>query len=285
VLPADAMYPKTPLIATLQRLQAATPGNAPFRVVGIGAALFPNAQAMYGFADIRTHDPMANGHVLGVLRLIGGLETNDYFSKWQNVKTPLLNYLNVRYLVGAHDLDPADPARYRLVYDGRDGRIFENLDVRPRFFAAHDIILEFRHNMFAQTLTEHDLSKQTVVNILPVDSDRMRQDLLHPTSDPQVQIVEARDPDFRLRIHSARHALIVSSQPFWPGMRVSLNGNSIRALAVNGAFLGFTIPPGDWDVRVDYAPASFYGGLAGAVVTALLLLSWPIVRSRIPRRA
>jgi hypothetical protein len=284
VLPADAMYPKTPLIATLQRLQAATPVTEPFRIAGIGAALFPNAQAMYGFADIRTHDPMANGRYLGVLRLIAGLETNDYFSKWQNVRTPLLNYLNVRYLAGARDLDPADPARYRLVYDGRDGRIFENLDVRPRFFAAHDIVLEFRHNMFAQTLTEHDLSKQTVVNILPVDNDRMRQDLLHPTSDPQVQIVEARDPDFRLRIRSARHALIVSSQPFWPGMRVSLNGHSIRALAVNGAFLGFTIPPGDWDVRVDYFPASFYGGLAGALTTALLLIAWPIVRPRLLRR-
>ncbi|MEA2237695.1 MAG: hypothetical protein QOC81_2419 [Thermoanaerobaculia bacterium] len=284
VLPVESMYPKTPLIQTLQRLQAATPANAPFRVVGIGAALFPNAQAMYRFADIRTHDPMANGRYLGVLRLLANLETNDYFSKWQNVKTPLLNYLNVRYLVGARDLEAGDPARYRLVYDNRDGRIFENLDVKPRFFAAHDLVLEFRHNMFAQTLTEHDLAKETVVNILPVDSDRMRQDLLAPKSDPAVQIVEANDPDFRLRIRSARHALIVSSQPFWPGMRVSLNGKSIRALAVNGAFLGFTIPPGDWDVRVHYLPATFYGGLAAAILTLLAMIAWPFARSRILRR-
>ncbi len=283
VLPIEAMYPKTPLIERLERLQAAAATN-PFRIVGAGAALFPNTNAMYGFADIRTHDPMANGRYLGVLRLLANLETDNYFANWQNAKTTLLNYLNVRYLVGAHNVDPGDPARYRLVYDGRDGRIFENLDVKPRFFAAHDIVLEFRHNMFAQTLVEHDLSKQAVVNILPVDSDRMRQDLLHPTSDPQVQIVEARDPDFRLRIHSARHALIVSSQPFWPGMRISLNGNPIRPLAVNGAFLGFTIPPGDWDVRVDYFPVSFYWGLAGALTTALLLIAWPVVRPRLLRR-
>ncbi|MEA2164445.1 MAG: hypothetical protein QOK37_2572 [Thermoanaerobaculia bacterium] len=284
VLPADAMYPKTPLIERLQRLQAATPAGAPFRIVGIGAALFPNANAMYGFSDIRTHDPMANGRYLGVLRLLANLETNDYFSKWQNIKTPLLNYLNVRYLVGSRDLNPDDAARYRMVYDGRDGRIFENLDVKPRFFAAHDIVLEFRHGMFAQTLTENDLSKKTVVNILPVDSDRMRQDLLAPKSDPVVRIVESNDPDFRLHIRSARHALIVSSQPFWPGMRVSLNGQSIRALAVNGTFLGFTIPPGDWDVRVDYFPASFYSALAAAILTVLALIAWPIVRSRIRRR-
>ncbi len=284
VLPVEAMYPKTPLIVTLQRLQAAAPRNAPFRIVGIGAALFPNAQAMYGLADIRTHDPMAFGHYLGVLRLLTNLETNEYFAKWQNVETPLLNYLNVRYLVGDRYFDPKNSRRYHLLYDGRDGRIFENQDVKPRFFAAHDIILAFDHNRFAQTLTEHDLSKQTVVNILPVDSDRMRQDLLAPKSDPIVDIVEARDTAFRLHIRSQRYALIVSSQPWWPGWRVYRNGQRIVPQPVNAAFLGFTIPPGDWDVRVDYFPASFYGGLAGAVITALLLISWPIVRSRIPRR-
>jgi len=284
VLPVEAMYPKTPLIATLQRLQAATPSNDPFRIVGIGAALFPNTNAMYGLADIRTHDPMAFGRYLGVLRLLTNLETNEYFAKWQNLDTPLLNYLNVRYVVGDRGFDPNDRRRYQLLYDGRDGRIFENRDVRPRFFAARDIVLEFNHDRFAQTLMQHDFSKQTVVNILPVDSDRMRQDLLAPKSDPIVQIVEAGDTAFRLRIRSQRHALIVSSQPWWPGWRVSLNGRKIVPQLVNGAFFGFTIPPGDWDVRVDYFPASFYGGLAGAIVTALLLISWPIARSRILRR-
>ncbi|HXH41088.1 MAG TPA: YfhO family protein, partial [Thermoanaerobaculia bacterium] len=284
VLPVEAMYPKTPLIDTLQRLQAAAPRNAPFRIVGIGAALFPNAQAMYGLADIRTHDPMAYGHYLGVMRLLTNLATNDYFAKWQNVETPLLNYLNVRYVIGDAKFDPTDGRRYHLIYEGRDGRIFENVDVKPRFFAAHDIVLAFAHDRFAQTLTEHDLARQTVVNVLPVESDRMRQDLLAPKSDPAVDIVEAGDTAFRLHIRSQRHALIVSSQPWWPGWRVTRNGQSIAPQPVNGVFLGFTIPPGDWDVRVHYFPASFYGGLAGAVVTALLLLSWPIVRSRIPRR-
>jgi hypothetical protein len=239
---------------------------------------------MYGFADIRTHDPMAFGRYLGVLRLLTNFETNDYFPKWQNTDTPLLNYLNVRYVVGDRGLDPEDHQRYRLVYDGRDGRIFENLNVKPRFFAAHDIVLEFRHERFAQTLTEHDFSKETVVNLLPVDSDKMRNDLLAPKSDPVVEMIDATDKAFRIHIRSQRHALIVSSQPWWPGWRVFLNGRRIAPQPVNAAFLGFTIPPGDWDVRIDYFPASFYGGLAGAMITGLLLIAWPFARSRILRR-
>jgi hypothetical protein len=238
---------------------------------------------MYGLADIRTHDPMAFGRYLGVLRLVTNLE-NEYFAKWQNVDTPLLNYLNVRYVVGDRGLDPKDRQRYQLLYDGRDGRIFENREARPRFFAAHDIVLEFNHDRFAHTLTQHDFSKETVVNVLPVESDRMRQDLLSPKSDPAVQIVEAGDTDYRLRIRSQRHALIVSSQPWWPGWRVFRNGQRIEPQPVNAAFLGFKIPPGDSDIRIDYFPASFYGGLAGAIVTLLALISWPIARSRILRR-
>jgi hypothetical protein len=284
VLPAEAMYPTTPLIEKLQRLQESAPRNVPFRIVGIGAALFPNAQAMYGFADIRTHDPMAFGRYLGLLRLTTNLETNEYFAKWSNAETPLLNYLNVRYIIGDSGLDPGDPRRYQLVYDGRDGRIFENRDVKPRFFAAHDIVLEFRHDRFAQTLTEHDFSNQTVVNILPVDSDRMRNDLLAPKSDPIVQIIDASDTNFRLRLRSQRYALIVSSQPWWPGWRVFRNGQRIAPQPVNGAFLGFTIPPGDWDVRVDYFPTSFYGALAAAILTVLALIAWPIVRPRLLRQ-
>jgi len=123
-----------------------------------------------------------------------------------------------------------------------------------------------------------------VVNILPVDSDRMRNDLLAPKSDPSVQIVEAADTNFRLHIRSQRYALIVSSQPWWPGWRVFRNGQRVAPQPVNGAFLGFTIPPGDWDIRIDYFPWSFYGGLLGALVTALLLIAWPFARSRILQR-
>jgi uncharacterized membrane protein YfhO len=108
----------------------------------------------------------------------------------------------------------------------------------------------------------------------------MRNDLLAPKSDPSVQIVEASDTNFRLHIRSQRHALIVSSQPWWPGWRVFGNGRRIAPQPVNGAFLGFTIPPGDWDIRIDYFPWSFYGGLAGAVLTALLLIAWPMFYQR-----
>jgi hypothetical protein len=275
VLPAEAMYPRTPLIRKLDTLRAQW-GQTPLRVVGIGPAMFPNTNAIFGFEDVRAHDPMANGRYLGVLRLLAGLNTDDYFAKWNNIDTRLLDYLNVRYVVGARNLEMKDAQRFRLVYDGRDGRIFENADVLPRFYPARNIVLEFKGDLFLRRLVEQkEFALTAVVKTLPVDSDRMRLDLLLPrpmsAPEPTVRMVSATPTDFCLRIHAPRHALIVSSQPWWPGWRVTLNGRRREPQQVNGPFLGFTVPPGDWDVRVDYFPLTFYAGLAASLGAIIVL--------------
>ena len=88
-------------------------------------------------------------------------------------------------------------------------------------------------------------------------------------------MIEAHPTDFRLRIRAPRHALIVSSQPWWPGWRVTLNGRRREPQQVNGPFLGFTVPPGDWDVRVDYFPLTFYLGLAASLLAIAALCVAP----------
>src|SRR5207244_4185951 len=169
-------------------------------------------------------------------------------------------------------------------YDGRDGRIVQNADVLPRFYPARNIVLEFKGDYFLRRLMEQkDFALTAVVKVLPVESDRMRLDLLLPrpmsAPEPTVRIVEAQPTSFRLKIHAPRHALIVSSQPWWPGWRVTLNGRRREPQPVNGPFLGFTVPPGDWDVRVYYFPLTFYLGLA-ASLTAIITLCAVRIRSK-----
>jgi hypothetical protein len=171
--------------------------------------------------------------------------------------------------------------RWRLIYEGKDGKIFENTTVLPRFYAARNIVLEFKGNLFLRRLSEEtDFAHTAVVKILPVDSDRMRSDLLAPrppnAPEPTVEMVDANPTDFRLRIRAPRHALIVSSQPWWPGWRVTLNGRRREPQPVNGPFLGFTVPPGEWEVRVDYFPLTFWLGLAASLITIIILCAVPI---------
>ncbi|HEX8171518.1 MAG TPA: YfhO family protein [Thermoanaerobaculia bacterium] len=256
VRPLRELYPHTPLVDAMPRSGE--------RIVGLGGALFPNTNAVFGLADVRVHDPMSNGRYIGLLTLLTGYDPHDYYAKWKDGESPLLDYLNVRWIV----TEPgAVLARHRLLYDGPDGRLYENRSVLPRFFAARNVLLTPDY----AKLPEIDLRTTAVVRILPV-SEAAGRDLLspRPATAPEARVtMTAKNA---MRVDAPRHTLVVSSIAFWPGWRVTYNGRSLEPLQVNGAFLGFVVPPGSGVVRVRYLPLSFYGGAAVALLTIVVMI-------------
>jgi len=203
---------------------------------------------------------------------------DSYFAKWDDSDTRFLDFLNVKYVITSAGVTLKDAQRYPLIYNGIDGRIFRNADAMPRFYAARNVILEFKGDYFASRLQAvTDWAHSSVVKTLPVESYRMRQDLLapRPVNAPEatVKIVSASDTDYRLHIHAPRWTLVVSSVPIWPGWHIRTAGHFLDPLPVNGAFLGFTIPPGDHDVHVFYMPLTFYAGLAASLITIAALIA------------
>jgi hypothetical protein len=278
VLPASMMYPDTPLIAKLRQLIAT---HAPSRFVGTGPVFFPNSSAVYGLEDIRTHDPMANGRYIGELRVLGGYDVDSYFAMWKNFDTRLLDYLNVRYVVAEPKATVTDTQRYRVVYSGKDGTIFENRDVLPRFFPAWAVLLEFKGDLFNRRLVHFDtFSWAVLLKRLPVESDKERQDLLAPRPNnaprTKLSLTSWSATDYRMHISAPRWTVIVSSIPYWPGWEASTATRSLEVLQVDGPFLGFTIPPGEHDVRVHFVPVTFYLGLAASLITIAAMCVWPL---------
>jgi len=124
VMPASKFYPRTPLIDALTKL--ASDGS---RMVGIGEPLYPNTNAMYGLASAQAHDPMEDAAYDERLRRAFGYNPHDYYAKWTDPYTPLLDELGVRWIVTAPGVTLNRPLRY----DGVDGRIYENPSAaRPR---------------------------------------------------------------------------------------------------------------------------------------------------------
>jgi hypothetical protein len=123
------VYPRTPLVDAL--LQRRT--SEPYRIAGIGAPLFPNTHAVFNFEDVRVKDAIASARYLDVLKTrTRSFDATAYYQKLNDPDTPLLDELNVRWLVTEPRVE-VDRAHYRLVYDGADGRVWENLRVKPRF--------------------------------------------------------------------------------------------------------------------------------------------------------
>jgi hypothetical protein len=128
-LPLRDFYPRTPLI---ERLIELGPGST---IAGTGGQLYPCVGAMFGFDDVRPHDPMANARYVDLLARKAAWNSRDYYAKWNDPDTPLLDDLGVRFVVTEPGRELAEP-RFRLRYQGRDGRIYENLTAKPRFFSS-----------------------------------------------------------------------------------------------------------------------------------------------------
>ena len=119
------LAPETPLLRFLRG------EPRPFRVVGEGTALFPGSNVFAGLEDVRTHDPVERRDYVEFLDRAAGYRPTDYFKKIENVDAPALDFLNVKYLISAPGR-AAPGAKWRRVYSGPDGTLFENALVMPR---------------------------------------------------------------------------------------------------------------------------------------------------------
>jgi hypothetical protein len=245
------LYPRTPLVDALLKLQT----KEPYRIAGIGPPLFPNTNAIFGLEDIRVHDPMASARMLRLLRTARGSNPKAYYEAWNDPDSALLDVLNVRWVLADPGVDLADRTRYRLVYDGRDGRIYENLHVWRRFRAATPVAA---------------LTRSKGANAVGA-----RAAATPPHSG--LAITRASGDSYELRIDAPRETLVASSIAFWPGWRVTYNGRALRPRLMDGAFLGFAVPAGSGVVRVRFVPLSFWGGVAVSLLTLAVLA---IIRAR-----
>jgi hypothetical protein len=126
----DARYykPRLPIVEELRRIAP----REPFRIAGYEWMFLPNASAHYGLEDVRGSDPMAFDRYTELLKQITVDEPAIDFDRIVTADHRLYDLLNVRYLMA--EPGASFGGRWRRVYDGRDGTLFENSSVLPRFF-------------------------------------------------------------------------------------------------------------------------------------------------------
>jgi hypothetical protein len=244
------LYPRTPLIEAIPR-----DGS---RIAGLGGQLYPNINAMFGLDDVRVHDPMAWYPYVQFLAKTVQWNANDYYAKWNDAETPVLDYLNVRYVIADRELTSP---RYRQLYAGRDGRVYENTTVLPRFFAVRNVLLG------GDAATHTDWRYTALVSRLPK---KWATALTIPRDDDaHVAIVKSFDDLYRMRVRTTKPVLVVSSIPDAPGWQVR-GGEKIR---VNEAFVGVIVDSGEREIEVAYRPRSFWWSVWIAIATLIAVSS------------
>jgi hypothetical protein len=187
VLPIRELNPRTPLIARLESL------DGPRRIVGLGGQMYPNVGAFWGLEDIRVHDPMAWDRYVTYLEQRAGWNRADYYAKFTDPNSPLLDRLNVRYIVSDREL-PGRP----LLYAGRDGFLYENPTARGRFYSDHAQVTVEGHRVRVKS-TQHALVQSSVPNF--------------PGWQASVPLFESDGPFLAFMVPPGEHVIDVEYRP------------------------------------------------------------------------
>jgi hypothetical protein len=130
--PSSLYFPDTPMLTFLHRQPGA------FRVAGKGYFLFPSTNVFARLEEVGTHDALERRDYMRFLDRTCGYPYDTYFKTLTNPDASALDFLNVRYVLAAAGSAAPGP-RWREVYAGPDGTVFENGGVLARAFAPRRI--------------------------------------------------------------------------------------------------------------------------------------------------
>jgi hypothetical protein len=244
----------SPAIEKIQR-----DASGPFRVDTLHHGLYGDYAAVYGLEDIRSCAPLTSGDYLELTRSFPGF---DFSYQWvlevTNVAAaqPLLNLLNVKYILAPTNIVTSADARFRVT-DRSDFAVLENLDVWPRAFFTDKVIPadsvgEFIHDLEANAQTPLVALAPAVI--------RSEPGLQALADGPGSAMVPATN--YRLLanstafdIHAPAAGVVCLTEGQARSFTATANGEARPVLTVNRAFKGLYLDrPGDYHIIFTYRP-------------------------------
>jgi hypothetical protein len=280
------LYPETPLLQFLR----GKAGNV--RVLGEVGTIFPNSNVFAGVEEIRTHDPVERRDYFEFLHAAFGIEERlGYFKFLKDANAPALDFLNVGYLVSLRGRKAPAP-KWKPVYSGWDGTVFENADVLPRIFAPpHVRRVAWPASRFAVTQNVFGAFKTTGKWV--VEGRRWATEAIVSFDEPGASFQAEDDANDRIKVDGFKEttnsvsfhvsptrpgpqgAVLVTSFSTDGGWEARDETGKLPTGVANGPFLAILVPPGGHDVTLIYRPPGFRVGCA--ITGAALLLSLGIV--------
>lgn len=253
-------YPATGFMAFVKR--EATEGG-PWRVVGEDRILFPSLLAVYGIADVRTHNPLAPMPYLRTLEAAFGFAptTVSYFPAFRGIDHPFLDFLNVRVVASVSAFEP--PRTMERIDAGRfeHYRLYRNPDALPRWFlpSAAAVIRQGDVGRWVSSLKD-----PRVVAVF----DRRAAGWVGEGG--EVRVASLSPGRIALDVPGSGDRLLATSLLMPEGWRAG----PFETVVVNGAFVGVHVPPGASRVELRFVPPGFVAGLAigGLALLATVLL-------------
>jgi len=263
-----------------------------------GNPLHANSTWQYGLHDARGYDSLIPKQYADYMQLIApqGLLHNRiepvFYDNPQALASPLLDLLNVRYVVTDWLIEDPDVLGYSEVYTDSALRIYENLDALPRAYTLpyFDLTQEQCGAMpddFATIVTspafEADPRRVVIEGFASGDDCELVYHWPEPQheADPQPAAITYYGA-IEVVIDSTveRESWLVLADSYYPGWKAFVrpqggteaDEQQVEIHLVNGNFRGVRLEPGAWTVRFRYSPTSFQVGAFGSFLSGMLIV-------------
>lgn len=241
-----------------------------------------NSGWLFNLHDVRGYDSIIPRQYVDYMSLIEPQHELSYnriapIGSWQGLHSPLLDLLNVKYVLSQQEID--SPQKYALVYEG-ELRVYHNMDVSPRAFTLTESCA-FITPDFAAALREYD--PRHFIALQPGAADLPAQ----PTEPERecrpepANITSSSLNEVHIEANLQQPGYLLLADSYAPGWQAFVRADGAPeerkpVLRANGNFRALHLNTGWQQVRFKYSPASFrLGGLISAlsVLTLLLLVT------------
>jgi hypothetical protein len=257
-LPRSAYYPGSPLIRFLQE------SSAGFRVVGLANRMLPNANLVYGLADLRISNPLKPfPYVQAVSPVSTSIRATEQIVRVP--EHPLYQLLGVRYVVTPPRMQSIPGLRQ--VFHDPTGRIFERDKVLPRLFLPESAESAGAKPWPAWLATNPDFALRALVSA-PAAWTAARP------RDSTLEILAIAPARLKARAWLAEERLLASSVYQDGGWRLLLDGHPHAIQKANGPFAAAWLPAGEHRIELLYRAPGLTAGLALAAIALAGLAAW-----------
>ena len=193
--------------------------------------------------------------------------------------SPLLDLLNVRYLVVPDDVPPGRPdllhlsQRLPTVYHNGPVRILENPNALPRAWLVHEARqVPPGEALPVLTSGQFDPANLAVLETTPPD--------LAIPQDPAADTVaiDAYAPDaIDLTTHTDAPGMVILSEVYDANWKAYIDGEETPVMVANHALRAVAVPPGEHTIELRYESRSLQLGLISSATTTTLIAAVIVV--------
>jgi hypothetical protein len=214
------------------------------------------------------YDPMAPER--SILARLAFCEGERWGATYQvsRLDSPVLDLANIRYLLSRTPVGDAvlQAAGFRYAADLPGRRVYENLEVLPRFFLV-DRVREVA-DLDAAARVLHGESFDPRAEAV-VEGDVSLERAESPPGG-EVKLLSYRENEVRLETETPTPAFLVTSETHYPGWRAWVDGEERPIYYTNVAFRGLRVPAGRHTVVMRFEPSIMWWG---AIVSLLALIA------------